>query len=146
MMPYIHIILPTYMVMAFVGAVIVLFYVFMRIDKYEIRFSDFIYMFVFCIVGGFIGSKLLFIFTQLPKLVYNFSLDNMIRTIVESGIVFYGGLFGVIISLRLYTRKDCELRKRVFALVTPAIPLFHAFGRIGCFLPDVAMVRSWLIQ
>ena len=32
------------------------------------------------------------------------------------------------------TRRDAILRKKVFNVAVPAMPLFHAFGRVGCFL------------
>ena len=32
------------------------------------------------------------------------------------------------------TRNDADMRKKVFEISVPAMPLFHAFGRIGCFL------------
>ncbi len=48
--------------------------------------------------------------------------------------MFYGGLFGVIFTLMFLTRNDADMRKKVFEISVPAMPLFHAFGRIGCFL------------
>ena len=58
----------------------------------------------------------------------------MILLIPQSGFVFYGGLFGVIFTLMFLTRNDADMRKKVFEISVPAMPLFHAFGRIGCFL------------
>ena len=49
-------------------------------------------------------------------------------------MVFYGGLVGAILMAYLYSRLakiDFWLYADIFA---PAIPLFHAFGRIGCFM------------
>lgn len=91
-------------------------------------------MFFFCIIGGIVGSKVLFAITQIPWLIENFSVRNLLLLIPQSGFVFYGGLFGVIFTLMIFTRKDMDLRKRIFRLSVPAMPLFHAFGRIGCFL------------
>jgi phosphatidylglycerol:prolipoprotein diacylglycerol transferase len=120
------------MVMAFIGLFFALLFVFFRIEKYDIKFSSFIKMFVCCIVGVLVGSKTLFAITQLGWLRDNYSLENMLLLIPQSGYVFYGGLFGVIIALCIYTRGNLDYRKRVFRMVVPAIPLFHAFGRIGC--------------
>lgn len=63
-----------------------------------------------------------------------FSLENLVLFIPSSGYVFYGGLLGVILAISLYTRKDRDLRTRIYHMVTPAFPLFHGFGRIGCFM------------
>jgi phosphatidylglycerol:prolipoprotein diacylglycerol transferase len=53
---------------------------------------------------------------------------------VFGGSVFYGGLLGGLGAGAVYLR----LTRRSFAeysdMAAPSIPLFHAFGRIGCFL------------
>lgn len=85
-------------------------------------------------IGGVVGSKVLFAITQIPWLIKHFSIENMILLIPQSGFVFYGGLFGVIFTLMFLTRNDADMRKKVFEISVPAMPLFHAFGRIGCFL------------
>lgn len=57
----------------------------------------------------------------------NFFLANF------GGMVFYGGLIGGLIAGFLYGRHmklDCIFYADIY---TPAIPLFHVFGRIGCF-------------
>ena len=61
MYPYIYIVLPSYVVLAFVGMFIALIFMFFRLEKYQIAFSDFLKIFFFCIVGGYIGSKILFV-------------------------------------------------------------------------------------
>ena len=134
MYPYIHIILPSYMVMALIGGFFAVCFIFSRIDKYEILFTDFIKMFLLCMIGGVVGSKVLFAITQIPWLIKHFSIENMILLIPQSGFVFYGGFFGVIFTLMFLTRNDADMRKKVFEISVPAMPLFHAFGRIGCFL------------
>lgn len=134
MYSYIHIILPSYMVMALIGGFFAVCFIFSRIDKYEILFTDFIKMFLLCMIGGVVGSKVLFAITQIPWLIKHFSIENMILLIPQSGFVFYGGLFGVIFTLMFLTRNDADMRKKVFEISVPAMPLFHAFGRIGCFL------------
>jgi len=134
MYPYIHIVLPSYTVMALVGGFFALCLVFFRLEKFQIPFTSFLLMFFFCVLGGIAGSKLLFAITRIPWLIENFSVKNLLLLLPQSGFVFYGGLFGVIFTLMIFTRKDSDLRKRIFRLSVPAMPLFHAFGRIGCFL------------
>ena len=50
------------------------------------------------------------------------------------GVVFYGGLLGAIAGMAVY----CRVAKKPFALyfdmLAVVVPLFHAFGRVGCFL------------
>ena len=50
------------------------------------------------------------------------------------GMIFFGGLFGGLL-VGFFTASKLKLPLREFAdIATPAIPLFHTFGRIGCFL------------
>ena len=134
MYPYIQIILPSYTVMALVGGGLTLYFLYFNMEKYQIQFTQFLQIFFFCVLGGIVGSKILFAITQIPWLIENFSVTNLLLLIPQSGLVFYGGLFGVIVTLLLMTRKDEDFRKRIFRLAVPAMPLFHGFGRIGCFL------------
>lgn len=50
------------------------------------------------------------------------------------GSVFYGGLFGGMTAGLLYLRKKGLPIRGFTDIAAPAIPLFHFFGRIGCFL------------
>ena len=72
--------------------------------------------------------------TQVPWLIGNFSAKNLLMLIPNSGYVFYGGLLGVILAIYLYAKNDSDLRGRIYRMVVPAFPLFHGFGRIGCFM------------
>ena len=134
MFPYISIVLPSYGVLAFIGFFIGLLFLFFRKDKFGIEFDAFIKMSVFGLLGLLIGSKFLFAITQLPWLAEHFSLLNLIMLIPQSGYVFYGGLLGAICGIWLYAinskRYDAGT---AFEFVTPVFPLFHIFGRIGCF-------------
>ena len=134
MYPYIHFILPSYIVMTLVGGFFSLCFIYFRLERYNIEFTTFLVMSFFCVIGGFAGSKILFAITQIPWLIENFSIRNLLLLIPQSGLVFYGGLFGVIFTLLLMTRKDLEFKLNIFRLCVPAMPLFHAFGRVGCFL------------
>ena len=134
MYPYIHIILPSYTVMAFLGGFFSLIFLYFRLEKYKIDFTYFLRLSIVAMVSCLIGSKILFIITKFPNLFSAFTVKNLILTILQSGFVFYGGLFGTIFGLYFYTRKDNTLRTQVFRFVVPAFPLFLAFGRIGCLL------------
>jgi phosphatidylglycerol:prolipoprotein diacylglycerol transferase len=50
------------------------------------------------------------------------------------GSVFYGGLIGGAIAAFIAMKKLKTPLYPALDLITPVIPLFHAFGRIGCFL------------
>lgn len=52
-----------------------------------------------------------------------------------SGTVFYGGCFGALLGVWLWTQRHMPSRMGdVLDLYAVGLPLFHGFGRIGCFL------------
>lgn len=131
---YIQITLPSYGVLAFIGGFIALLFIYFRLDRFQVAFTQLLKIFALCLIGCVLGSKILYAVTQIPWLVEHFSFENLLMLVPRSGYVFYGGLLGVILAIRMYTRKNQELRSLVYRMVTPAFPLFHGFGRIGCFM------------
>ncbi len=81
------------------------------------------------VIGAFIGGKLLFALTMLPQ----FLRDPAHPEILLAGNVFYGGLLGFLAVLAVYARGYRLDSRALLDLFAPAIPLFHAFGRVGCF-------------
>ena len=53
---------------------------------------------------------------------------------IWGGSVFYGGLLGGILAGAVYLRRKGAALGLWASLTAPAIPLFHVFGRVGCFL------------
>ena len=88
--------------------------------------------------GIFLGGHLLFALTNLQNIVKlissgNFSFSALMPYI--SGMVFYGGLFGAVVAVFLYTAKNKDVKRSdVFDVFAVSVPFFHIFGRIGCFL------------
>lgn len=142
MYPYFYFVIPSYTLLAFIGGTAALFLVYTKLERYQVQFTSFLYMALLCFLGAIAGSKILFAITQIPWLINNFSFINLVLLIPQSGFVFYGGLFGVIAALMFATRKDADYRRRVFRMVVPSMPLFHAFGRIGCFLAGCCYGKS----
>ena len=135
MYPYIQIILPSYAVMTFIGTFCVLIFLYLRSYKCKIEFEHFLKLFMIAIVGVFIGSKLLFIMIQLPNLFIDFSINNVVNTVMNSGYVYFGGLLGMLAGIYVYiSRLNIYSLELIYDMVAPGIPLFHMFGRIGCFM------------
>ncbi len=97
---------------------------------------------IFAAIGAFAGAKIVYFLTRLDFLIKAFQNADVAFASSEStffvlgelfgGMVFYGGLIGAIFAAFLYckaAKTDFSLYADIFA---PAIPLFHAFGRIGC--------------
>ncbi len=108
-----------------------------RKNHYSIKRDDIVFSSFYGGIGVLIGAKLLFIIISLPEIVNNWavytsSLKNFL-TIVQGGFVFYGGLIGALIGIRIYTKSYKINTFEMFEVLVPSIPLIHAFGRIGCF-------------
>lgn len=98
----------------------------------------------FVLVGLFIGGHLLYGVTQIPYLVRAFAdpakympePDGLwkVLDLAFSGLVFYGGLLGGIAAGMLTARTlHVPERRDYYDVFVAAIPLFHAFGRVGCW-------------
>ena len=92
---------------------------------------------VWALIGGFLGAKLLYLLVSFSDIVEMFQTSgfnwNTISSLLEGGFVFYGGLLGGLAALLLYLHHF-QLPYGVYlSSITPAVPLAHAFGRIGCF-------------
>lgn len=80
-----------------------------------------------------LGAKMMGIFYNLLDcLKYSRAVD--LDTFLNSGIVFYGGLLSFTAFHFLVSKRfDEVLRVKYLDILSVCIPLFHAFGRIGCF-------------
>lgn len=136
MYPYIKIFsftIPSYWLMAMMGIFAAVVFLFIRNRKIDLPKDDVLHIVLFLVIGAMIGGKLLYIITALPYIIMNFSVE-VLAGLVQGGFVFYGGFIGAVYMGWQYCKKYNVSNKKTLALFTPAIPLFHAFGRVGCFL------------
>ncbi|MDO5291530.1 MAG: prolipoprotein diacylglyceryl transferase [bacterium] len=85
---------------------------------------------IWCLFGGLIGAKVLYIITQFKDI-----LDGGMSIIkLANGFVVYGGIIGGTLGGFLF----CKVKKidflKYFDLAMPSVALAQAFGRIGCLL------------
>lgn len=143
MYPYMYFILPSYAVMAFVGGIFAVLLLYFRLNKFAIEFSDFLKLFLICGASAFVGARLLFILTQLTELFQAFSIRTVTALVLQGGLVYYGGLFGVLLGMHVYAIKTKKYKPiDLYDLAAPAIPLFHVFGRVGCFMSGCCYGRE----
>lgn len=131
MKPYLYGI-PSYAIMASVGLFVMMLILYFRCQ--DLSFREFLLMILFMTGGVGIGSKLLFILTKIPNIIDNFSILKTINLIVESGFVFYGGLFGAMGGLWIFSKIFKKKFKRLLDLNSIGFAAFHVCGRVGCFL------------
>ncbi len=135
----------SYGLMVALGVVTCILYVYIQYKRHPgINYVNIIFAALWIALGIFVGSHILYGITNFSKIVKllsnaeiyfeDFSLGISALGTLVGGMVFYGGLIGGAIAAFLYfklTKKDVGL---YCDFLVPCIPLFHFFGRIGCFL------------
>jgi phosphatidylglycerol---prolipoprotein diacylglyceryl transferase len=87
---------------------------------------------IYMIFGALILSKLWLVVEEWNY--YSVNPDQIFSvTMFESAGTFYGGLFGAILTILLYTRIQRLPLLPVLDISAAALPLSHAIGRLGCF-------------
>lgn len=145
MFPYIYIgekAIPVYMICSLTGAA-ALFLASLIFAKKRgtIPPADIVYMLIYGGIGCLIGAKLLFIIVAVASadvaLFAGKSLGEIVSCLLTlfalGGLVFYGGLIGAALGVLRYCKRFGLPAEEAFETVVPAVPLFHFFGRIGCF-------------
>lgn len=133
----------TYGICVSVGLILMGLTAFLLGRRYKILFEDILFGELFSLLGAFIGAHILYVITYSGEIfnsITEYLSDKDFGKLLENlgvytgGMVFYGGLIGGLLFGTLY----CKFRKidlghfsDCFAVT---IPLFHCFGRIGCFL------------
>jgi len=103
--------------------------------------SDAIIFLLMISIGVIAGGHILYLivnFRILIKIIKNIHVIDSFKNFLSAvnlllgGNVFYGGLLGGILAALIILKKRPQ-SGYLLDIITPAIPLFHFFGRIGCF-------------
>lgn len=93
---------------------------------------------IWCLLGGLIGAKLLYIITQMKEILAGQA--DVIK--LANGFVVYGGIIGGTLGGFLF----CKFKKlsflKYFDLAMPSVALAQGFGRIGCLLAGCCYGRE----
>ena len=118
-----------------------------RSPKYGIPREDCLYAMLFGIIGVVVGGKVLYILTDLPRIIqysqYLFGTLEGITSILGGGFVYYGGLFGGLLGAYIYCRMYKICFYDLLQTVVPVIPLIHGIGRVGCFCAGCCYGIPW---
>ena len=131
-----------YMIFTLIGIFTIGIYTAKVAKKYNIDDVDVIFTLLISSIGVLLGAHLLYGITNFeiilkvldnPEIFKDFKMLLLIFTQIFGGAVFYGGLFaGLLFGYSYIKIKQFDIASFVKILV-PAIPLFHFFGRLGCF-------------
>lgn len=114
-------------------------YLFLVARRKSESFSDLIYVYVWAALGAVAGAKLLYIFIELPDILKHMADGEAnpewyLRGMISGGFIFYGGLLGAVFAVKMISRYFALDYARTISVLTPAMPLAHALGRVGCAL------------
>ncbi len=102
-----------------------------------------LFLLLFSVIGVVVGGHLLYSITMHDYIVAFFENIHTIGSFKEfldyfvtifGGSVYYGGLLGGIFVAAIYLKKQKFDVDPYIGIGTLCIPLFHFFGRIGCFM------------
>ena len=147
MYPYIEILghtIGTYAICAVVGVLVCFIVGYMLIKNKGVCIDDTIASTVYIVVGLVIGGHILFGITNIGNIIQlfrnasDYSFWKFVYILFGNylgGMVFYGGLLGGIAGLYVACRfSQFGHADVMYDMYAVCIPLFHFFGRIGCFL------------
>lgn len=133
----------TYGLCAAVGLIAALVCAFALTERRGMRGDESMVLVVVAIVPVMVCGSLLYGLTNLPYLAevvssrQNYAdAGSFLAALAQgfSGLVFYGGLAGAILAVLLFARIRHRSRADLLDVLAVCVPLFHMFGRIGCFL------------
>lgn len=143
MFPFIEIFgrqIGTYSLFAFLGLLVCGFVITVSCKKININIEDTVILVLTTAGGLLVGGHILFGITNFKSISYifnnTFSFKQILNILVNSfgGMVFYGGFIGGAVALRIYKAfSNATFKEYIFDIYAFSIPLFHFFGRIGCF-------------
>lgn len=131
--------IPAYGLLGLTGFLAGLVFLMFAAKKRKQKIDDLIFVYLFACIFAMAGAKILYLLVSIDAvggLLHDvrYSIWEKLNTLVSSGFVFYGGLFGAFFGAWLSCRFfRFEYGKYVNTLV-PILPLVHGFGRIGCHL------------
>lgn len=132
----------TYSIFTLIGILLCGFLLFRKCKKENVDLTKAIEISLIGLLGAYIFSHILYGITNIDKLIILLTHLNNITSFkllldclyeIFGGSVFYGGLLGGILSAFLYCKIKKYDMKKYSNIISIYVPLFHCFGRIGCF-------------
>ena len=142
-LPIIYIQVPAYSLLATIGLIVAVIYTYYRLDENIITFKNLMILLLGSIIPAMVFSRIMYVIALIPQAEFTFS--NIFIYLLNGGIVFYGGLLGLLFGIWLL----CKIIKLdshiVLDFIAPSIPLFHSIARIGCLLSGCCygIENSW---
>lgn len=82
-------------------------------------------------VSGILGARIAYVISEWSQ----YAQDPLSALRVDQGgLIYYGGFIGSGVALYVFAKRHGERVLDLLDFVITAVPLAHAFGRVGCFL------------
>lgn len=155
MHPYVYLFsleLPVYGLISLLGVLAAGGVLFVLSKKKGLDLYDLIFTAMIGGAGVFVGAHLLYALTRTGDIVSAFSYYDGYENkwdfakyvlSLTGGMVFYGGLYGGLLAGFLFVRKKKYPTKEFSDVFAVIIPLFHSFGRVGCFFAGCCYGVEW---
>lgn len=137
--------IPTYLLCCGIGLVAAL-WVLCGLLLNERLLREQLSLYLLSLIGLLTGARLLGILSRLLDIYQETGAWDPGESL-HSGIVYLGGLLGYLLTLYLLCRLRHLPPERILDRAAVIIPLFHACGRIGCYLGGCCygcVSQSWL--
>lgn len=135
---------PSYGLMIAAGVIIANIVALLVLKHEHKDFNDFVILEAYCMLGAFIGAKLLYLLVSLKQIQWDqITNTQYLNQLMQTGFVFYGGLIGGLLFIfagaKIHRIKAASyIRSFIFL-----IPFIHCFGRIGCFMAGCCYGRPY---
>ncbi len=128
-----------YAIFSLIGVLVVGYLATRRAIKFNLEPDKVVDTLLISSIGVIIGGSLLYGFTRfnyLASIPEVSSVSELLLLLVTTfgGSVFYGGLYGGLITGCIYITRTKQSLSGYCSAVVPLIAFFHFFGRIGCFM------------
>ena len=120
----------TYGLMTAIGIIAAYFTLENRAKKKGLDFEKAFGLLIWCLIFGYLGSKVLYCLTILPQLMKN---PSVLLHSLTTGWVVYGGILGGMLGGWLFCRRNKLPAWKFFDTALASMALAQGFGRIGCF-------------
>ena len=119
----------TYGVAVALGVIAALFCALRAVRKEAISANTIIDLFFWIIISGFIGARVVYIFTE-----WDYFLRRPLRIFfANEGFVFYGGFVTACLAVLWYIKRHKLKVWKAADILAPSIAIAHSIGRLGCF-------------
>lgn len=137
--------LPYYGIMIILGVLACfLLILFTRKKRENVEGIEYVLIGLVASVSAFIMAHIVYGIAHFDKIIFVVRCpDRFFKSInsfmfyftdIFGGMVFYGGLIGACLGAYIYMKKAKLDVNEYSDTLAPCIPLFHSFGRVGCFL------------